>query len=77
MKLTIGEFEVEIKAHARCVQRNNKHDAMLFLNEISTICDAASREAKANERKELSKRYYNLANDIYRALKESGAYQYT
>lgn len=74
MKLTIGEFEVEIKAHTVWSQRNNKNDVMSLLNEISLICDCASRETKASGCEALSRRYYNIGDDIYRALKEAGAY---
>ena len=74
MKLKIGEYEVEIKAHTIWSQRNNKNDVMSLLNEISLICDKASREAKQNGCETLSRRYYNLGDDIYRALKEAGAY---
>lgn len=74
MKLTIGEFEVEIKAHTVWTQRNNKYDVMSLLNEISLICDNASREARQNGCEALSRRYHNFGDDIYRALKEAGAY---
>lgn len=74
MKLKIGEYEVEIKAHTVWSQRNNKNDVMALLNEISLIGDNASREAKQNGCEALSRRYYNLGDDIYRALKEAGAY---
>ncbi len=74
MKLKIGEYEVEIKAHTVWSQRNNKNDVMSLLNEIALICDNASREAKQNGCEALSRRYYNLGDDIYRALKEAGAY---
>ena len=74
MKLMIGEFEVEIKAHTRWSKRNNKYDVMSLLNEISLICDKASREARDNGCEALSKRYYSLGDDIYKALKENGAY---
>ena len=74
MKLIIGEYEVEIKAHTVWSQRNNKNDVMSLLNEISLICDKASREASQNGCEALSRRYHILGEDIYRALKESGAY---
>lgn len=74
MKLTIGEFEVEIKAHTIWSQRNNKNDVMSLLYEISLIYDKASREARDNGCEALSRRYYNMGDDIYRALKEAGAY---
>lgn len=75
MKLTIGEFEVEIKAHTIWSHRNNKNDVMLLLNEISLICDNASRDEARNSGCEaLSRRYHKYGDDIYRALKEAGAY---
>ena len=74
MKLKIAEFEVEIKAHTEWSQRNNKYDVMSLLNEISLICDRASEEADRNGCSALSRRYYDIGDDIYRALKENGAY---
>lgn len=74
MKLKIAEWEVEIKAHNEFSQRHNKYDVMSLLNEISLICDYASQYMKQDGCESISRRYYNIGDDIYRALKENGAY---
>ena len=75
MKLTIGDYEVEIKAKSAYATKANKNDTMNLLNELAiALSEAYLRDKElglfgmANANKELH-------DDIYNFLDKNGAYK--
>lgn len=76
MKLTVGEFEIDIKAKdARFRDRNNLMDTINFLNMASiAFCKAADAYTEAGY-KAIPAQYQQIGDDLYAALKAVGAYK--
>lgn len=76
MKLTVGEFEIDIKVKdARFRDRNNLIDTLTFLNLASmAYCKAADAYAEEGYRA-ISAHFEQIGDDLYAALSAAGAYK--
>lgn len=76
MKLTIGEFTVEVKAKNTALsERNNLMDTITFLNRASIACDRAAEVYDSKGYPALAEIYRKMGSDIYAALTAAGAYK--
>lgn len=74
MKLTIGDYEVEVKARHMCHDRTNAADAKAFLNHISSSFFQASLKSKELGWEWRAEDETKMAADIYDALDAKGYY---
>ena len=74
MKLTIGNYEVEVKAKGYGASRMNDKDAQYFLNMIASEMYSASRWREAENYPALAQESGDMANQIHRALDAKGFY---
>jgi len=74
MKLTIGNYEVEVKAKRSGAERMNNKDTMYFLNMIASEIYTASRQKEAEGYMALAEESYKAANEIHDLLDGKGFY---
>ena len=74
MKLTIGDYEVEIKAKWRGAERMSKENTMYFLNMIASEMYAASRQRESEGYMALAEESTKMANEIHNLLDSKGFY---
>lgn len=77
MKVTIGYYEVEIKAKGtiKSQSRYNKEDTMCLLNQISIWCHEASKQYELYGYDALSISARDACNQIFDALQAEGCYK--
>ena len=75
MKLTVNEFEIEIKAKARWNSKANKEDAMNILNRMSIWASEAAQYNNKLGHTGLAEEWEQAASQIYEYLKINGAYK--
>lgn len=76
MRLTLGSYEVEIKAkYSREGERFNKEFTYAFLNEISMVYDYAAEHFDDYGDNGVSRDYRAKSKTIFEALKELGYYK--
>ena len=80
MKVTIGEYTVDIKA-SHYGDKYSKEDALYFLNYLSMVFNDASKYNKLaydvtakDYHYNNCKRYNEIANDLYNTVKINGGY---
>lgn len=77
MKLTIGEYEVEIKVkHSKYGQKANKTDTMNFLNTLSIFCKDAARYNRMLGAYSINDEAEQYGKDIYEYLEAKGVYDH-
>ena len=75
MKLTIGEFELDVKAKGLSDKaKYNTEDAVFFLNTLLFAFDAASKFEGGQGYKGLEKQFDSYSWEIYNQLKAAGHY---
>ena len=74
MKLMIGDYVVEIKAHDKYETRNNAEATKAFLNEVSIWASEAAKYEQTLQFDGLASSYNKSSDDIYNALKTLGYY---
>lgn len=74
MKLTIGNYEVEIKAKGMFAEKMNKEDTMYFLNKISSVCYQASLQSRAQGWEFRADDEQEMSTQIYEFLDNKGFY---
>ena len=74
MKLSIGGYEIEIKAKGAGDERNTKEWAMYFLNELSMAYTEAAKAIGQNGANAISEDFEEKGMQVYRALKSAGFY---
>ncbi len=74
MKLTIGNYEVEVKAKWHGAERMSKEDTMYFLNMMASEMYTSSRQREAEGYMALSKESADMANEIHNLLDSKGFY---
>ena len=72
MKISIGDYEVEINATRK--EGPNKEDTIYFLNQLSILASEAEKSFKAEGYKALAEDAHIIAEDIYNALSDLGIY---
>ena len=74
MKLTIGNYEVEVKAKGYGASKMNAEDTQYFLNMIASDLYCAGRQRESEGYKALAQDSYDRANEIHDALDAKGFY---
>ena len=74
MKLTIGNYEVEVKAKGCGASRMNAEDTQYFLNMIASDLYCAGRQRESEGYKALSGESYKMAEQIHDFLSDKGFY---
>lgn len=75
MKIKIGEFDVDVKVRRSGREsRASKESAIYFLNQICIWADEASENLDRNGHDVLAKLAKEKSDEIYRQLKDAGAY---
>lgn len=74
MKLTIGEYEVEIKAKNTSRDRFNQEDTFNFLNELAIAFSEAGKWNQIQGYDSFTKRFEEKDKDIYKFLSDKGLY---
>lgn len=76
MKFYVDDYEIDIKVKSMFKEgRNNKHDAMAFMNLISIFAIHAEEHYKNIGSYALAKQAHEVSNDIYRQLEAMGCYK--
>lgn len=74
MKLTIGEYEVEIKAKNTWHERFNQEDTFNFLNELSIAFSEAGKWNQIQGYDSFTKNFETKDKDIYKFLSDKCIY---
>lgn len=75
MKITMGEYEIDIKAkQVRYHDRMNKADTLDFLNTVAVILGAAVEHYDKKGLFALKKYYYNMHSELHDQLDAAGLY---
>lgn len=72
MKLTVANYEIEIKAKKTWESRNNEQALMFFLNQVSLAFLEASERMEEKGMGALSEDYKEKWRDIYKAIEAKG-----
>lgn len=75
MKITIGEYELNIKVTRAYNDRANKADTLAFLNEMCIWLIEANRSYQKNGLEALEKRTDKQYNELFKQLEEKGYYK--
>ena len=76
MKLTAGNYEIDIKVKRDYDSRNNKKATEAFLNELIIAFMRTAEEYRIKKYPALYECYFKLGTDIYKALENAGAYDH-
>ena len=75
MKLRIDNYEIDIKVKGLCNEtRNNKEDAMYFMNLIALFASGAEENYRNNGAVALAEQAEKCSNEIHEQLKAMGCY---
>ena len=75
MKLHIDNYEIDIKAKGLCNEtRNNKQDAMYFMNFISLLATKAGEKFRDEGAIALAEQAGKCSDEIHEQLKAMGCY---
>lgn len=72
MKLTVANYEIEIKAKQTWENRNNEQALMYFLNQVSLAFLEASEHMEEHGKDALAEDYKEKWRDIYKAIEARG-----
>ena len=75
MKLTINEYEVEIKVKRGGADRASKMDTMQFLNSVSIWAMEAAKQMRTTGAPALAEEFDGASTEIYNFLKGAGLYK--
>ena len=76
MKLKTGNYAIDIKAkNVTFSERNNAVDVISFLNMASIAFQKAADAYKADGKEFIASDFEKISDDIYAALKATGAYK--
>ena len=75
MRLTVNEYEVEIKVKRGGAARVNKMDTMQFLNSVSIWAMEAAKQMRTTGAPALAEEFDDASNEIYHFLKDAGLYK--
>ena len=74
MKLTVGDYEIEIKAKAKRSSRANKEDASTVINDIAIYASEAAERYHQLGLFALEKEAHRFSSDARKALEQAGYY---
>ena len=74
MKLTVANYEIDIKVKKTWENRNNEEALMYFLNQVSIAFKEASEHMTENGYNALAEDYEEKSMDIYNVIKARGFY---
>ena len=74
MKITIGNYEVDIKAKKEYNSKMNQKDVEFLLNELCIVYNEAGTFNACQGYQGIAKDYHQKSNEIYKQLQDVGAY---